>query len=92
MSVPPVLTLSLLVIRPLAVEVGILPQANGSARVRLDGGSTDILAAVKVSVSLRVCVRVKAPLALRSLVRRVAGGSRGTNTRPGGARPRRMLR
>jgi exosome complex RNA-binding protein Rrp42 (RNase PH superfamily) len=32
------------------VETGLLPQANGSARLRLVTGGTDVLAAVKAEV------------------------------------------
>ena len=36
--------------RHLAVECGVLPQANGSARVTLFNGNTEIIAAVKVEL------------------------------------------
>ena len=36
--------------RNLTVETGLLPQANGSSRLRLITGGTDVLAAVKAEV------------------------------------------
>lgn len=39
------------VFRAVSVETGLLPQANGSSRLRLTTGGTDVLAAVKAEVS-----------------------------------------
>ncbi len=36
--------------RPLSVECNILPQANGSSRVRLESGSGQVLASVKMEL------------------------------------------
>lgn len=49
--------------RPVEVELGVVAQATGSARVRM--GSTDVLVGVKV----RVCVCVHQPLAAAAAAR-----------------------
>jgi exosome complex component RRP42 len=36
--------------RPITVETGVLPQSNGSARVSLGNGATDVIASVKVEI------------------------------------------
>lgn len=40
-----------MVCRALSVETGLLPQANGSSRLRLVTGGTDVLTSVKAEVS-----------------------------------------
>jgi exosome complex component RRP42 len=36
--------------RPITMESGVLPQSNGSARISLGNGETDLLASVKAEV------------------------------------------
>ena len=39
--------------RHVTIECGMLPQANGSARVQVVNGTTDVIGAVKVRVAAR---------------------------------------
>ena len=39
--------------RPLSIETGVIPKANGSARVRL--GDTEVVAGVKIQIGRASC-------------------------------------
>ncbi|BAT85176.1 hypothetical protein VIGAN_04268300 [Vigna angularis var. angularis] len=52
--------------RPILVETGVIPQANGSARVRM--GATDVIASIKAELGSQACCNLTKEKSLYILI------------------------